>query len=151
MDENLKKLVNDYLYTSYDNDMVGMFTTTVNLFLYLRKNYTIDHFDTVYQPERYYKLEAHIPKEEIVFNCRRLIKSIMQEGDDSIDLRVKNLYTTLIGISFCYHFPVEIMNTYAILGTNIDREISIKTLKRDGMSDNWLQEPSGNDYTEFLL
>lgn len=150
MDENLKKLVNEYLYASYDNDMVGMFATTVSIFLYLRKNYIIDHFDTVYQPERYYKLEPHIPKQEIVENSRKLIKSLFLE-EDSIDLKVKNLYTSLIGISFCYHFPVEIMNTYAILGNPIDRDISIKTLKRDGISDNWLQEPSGNDYSEFLL
>lgn len=151
MNEDLKKHANDYLYASYDNDMVGMFTTTVNFFIFLRKNYVIDHFDVVYQPENYYKLEPHIPKQEIVENSRKLFKSLLQSNEDSIDIKVKNIYTALIGISFCYHFPVEMMNTYAILGNVIDRDIAIKTLERDGMSSNWIQDPSGKDYTEFLL
>ena len=151
MKENIIKHTNNFLVASHDNDMIGMLVSIVNFMIYLRKNYTIDHYDVILHPNNYYKFEPHIPKQEVVHNARNLITSLVKDSNDDVDVWVKNIYTVLVGIAFTYNMPVEAMNTYSVLGVEVNRVDGRNTLIRDGMSENWIQEPSNNDYTEFLL
>lgn len=155
MDDKLKENINNFLMASYDNDMVGMFTALTNFMTYLRCNHALEnHLVTIYQPSGYYKLEPHIPREEVVESCRNILKSfgkVQLEQPEDMDVYIKNLYTVLVGIGFSYHMPVEAMNSNARLKLWLTREDSLHILKLDLMSDNWVQEPSNNDYSEFLL
>lgn len=155
MNQDILNACNNYLISDYDNDLVGMCKHTVDLLKLLKLKLKDENLPECIPPERFYKLEPHLPRMILRANFREFfVKSIKYEkyktnNDENQD--IKNLIALVYTIAFVYHMPLNEMIKILEDKNEFTRKLAFEMLLKDNMSPNLFQEPSGNEYTHGLL
>ena len=86
-------------------------------------------------------------------NYRKLLKYAMRFQEKSIPYNIvlQNIYITIIAGIQLYHMPLyEMLEMSKDTTKEYSREEILELLLKDGMSPNWIKEPSGKDFTNLL-
>lgn len=145
--EKLKEDHNNFQFTDFDDDIVGMCHRLVHWMREVNNQaqahgYELSKPET---PEKFFKMQPHFPKMQYRKNLRKVIVMALREDSDEVCL--KNLFTALLAATHIYHMPSEKMYEIALSDVEFTREDSKKLLLDDTMSPNWLKEPSDRDFT----
>ena len=150
-----KKLIlekyTDLQIAELDHDLIGMFKACIEWMRVVIKqmpdlNYNLPD----YPYAGYIKLHPHLPKPKDRIFIRKLAGHLFQRSDITLEERFLEIYKTIITIMYVFHFPVDILLEYSKNDIVITRELAKDILLQDGMSKNWIKEPSGYDFSKVL-
>lgn len=151
MNEKTIKRFVDFQIADLDDDMVGMCKALVDWMTEIRQQ--IDHLKLPEpeQPFNFFKLDPHQPSMKLRKNYRKMCAhAVKYQQETDVDIKMINIYVTILAGLYIYHMPVKKMIELSELGS-IDRETAKEILLSDNMSSNWLKEPSGKDFTAIML
>ena len=152
MNESIIKAFNDFQIADLDNDMVGMCKAMVDWVKVLRAEIPDEEFPAIEPPEKFYKMDPHQPRMELRKNLRKMLAhSVKYQSEEDIVTKIKNVYVAVLAATYIYHMPTEKMVEVSKNPNEFTRNDAEKLLLEDNMSPNWLQEPSGKDFTAIML
>jgi hypothetical protein len=151
MNESILKAHDAFQITEFDDDMVGICMSLINLMAEVRKLVDTDKIPALEEPTKFYKLDPHLPRVDLRTSYRKMCAyAVKHQDEDDEEIKLINIYVAAMTGLYIYHMPAEKMVELAAAGT-VDREVAKQTLLDGDMSPNWLKEPSGNDYSVFML
>lgn len=155
MNEKIKAAYDSFQIADFDNDMIGILKSLVDFIKVLRHeipNYTLPEENT--PPNFFIKLEPHLPRMDLRVNIRTGLEGVMKlKYEDTVDYvtHIKNIYVVILAIAYFYHMPIDKMIEESKKIEEFTREQSKNILLEDKMSPNWVQEPSGRDYSGIMV
>jgi hypothetical protein len=143
---------NQFQIADLDDDMIGMCKAMVDWIKVLRSELPNEEFPKIDPPNNFYKLVPHQPKMELRKNLRKIMAhAVKYQKEDDVVTKIKNIYVTIVAGTYIYHMPTEKIVEAGKQNKEFTREDSKEMLLNDGMSENWLKEPSGKDFTAIML
>ena len=157
LSNSLSNNYNNIQITDFDDDIIGLaksFIETLQTLNYLLSNkHVTEIINNITFPFNYIKIHPHFPKMEYRKNYRKLLKYAMRFQEKSIPYNIvlQNIYITIIAGIQLYHMPLyEMLEMSKNTTKEYSREEILELLLKDGMSPNWIKEPSGKDFTNLL-
>lgn len=155
MNQDIKNACNNYLISDSDDDIVGMCKHTVDFLKLLKLKLKDENLPECIPPERFFKLEPHLPKMILRANFReffaRSIKYEKYKTNNDENQDIKNLIALVYTIAFVYHMPLKEMIRISEDKNEFTRKLAFEMLLKDNMSPNLLKEPSGRDFSHSLI
>jgi hypothetical protein len=137
--------------TDYDDDIIGIMLSLVNLDKWCREG-AIElsiALEEPKEPEKFHKMQPHFPSMKYRKTIRKILAGVCKEQDKA--LLIQNLHATVMAISYTYHMPTEVIIEMARRDSDVTRDEVLKALLDDGMSTNLPKEPSGKDFSALYL
>lgn len=152
MKDSIVNAFDTFQITDLDDDMVGMCKALVDWMKVLRAEIPNAEFPAAEPPEKFYKMDPHQPRMELRKNLRKMLAhAVKYQQEEDFEIKVINIYVTLLAATYIYHMPTENMVKASLDSKEFSREDSKEMLLADNMSPNWLKEPSGKDFTAIML
>lgn len=152
MDKNLlKNLSNAFLVAELDNDIIGICKSIVDFMQEIRKLVDPENLETPEDPKDFFKIDPHLPRNELRERFRNTLKFLVLTEDMDEQTRLLNLYVFLLAASYFYNFPIKEMINRSEDYSFFFRNESLEMLLNDKMSPNWITEPSGKDFSKYLI
>jgi len=152
----MKKTILDafdiFQITDLDDDMVGMCKALVDWMKIIRQELFDLELPEAEKPTKFYKMNPHQPRMELRKNLRKMMAHacrFQQEENESV--KIINVYVVVLAATYLYHMPTDLMIKASLSQVEFTRTMAEKMLLDDGMSPNWLKEPSGKDFTAIML
>lgn len=144
---------NNLQIAELDDDMIGMCKAFVDFLIELRDRIGEDNIPQAEAPDNFYKLSPHQPKMELRKNYRKFLSFAVRRQEEDLDLSTKliNIYVAVLAGVYLFHMPVDKMIERSKTMKEMTREEAKKMLLDDKMSENWIKEPSGKDFTAIML
>jgi hypothetical protein len=152
MNKDILDAFDAFQVTDLDDDMAGMCKALVDWMKLIRTQVPAESLPPAEPPTRFYKMNPHQPKMELRKNLRKMMAhacKYQQEEDETV--RILNVYVVVLAAGYLYHMPTELLVQASQSDEEFTREMAEKILLDDGMSPNWLKEPSGKDFTAIML
>jgi hypothetical protein len=138
--------------TDYDDDLIGICKSLVDWGQAIKKEMGSEPLPPNEVPENFYKIQPHHPRMELRFSLRKFLSvAIRQKTDVDEITNLKNIFVCVMASMYVYHLPVEKLLEIIQAETEFTREDAKNVLLEDGMSLNWIKEPSGRDFSKILL
>lgn len=152
MKDSIIDAFNNYQIADFDDDMVGMCKALVDWMKVIRKELGQESPPDNEELDNFYKLDPHQPRMELRKNLRSALAYAVkgQEEEDEI-VKLKNIFVVVVSATYVYHMPTKNMILASLDTNEFTREDSKNMLLADGMSPNWLKDPSGRDFTAIML
>jgi hypothetical protein len=151
MNEKIIQCFDQFQIADLDDDMIGIFKSLVDWMIELRKHVDVTLLPQPKAPSNFYKMNPHHPRMQLRRNYRKMLAhAVKYQKETDEQIKLINIYVTLLAGAYLYHMPVEKMVELSAIG-KIDRELAKQVLLEDNMSPNWLKEPSGRDFTAIML
>jgi len=139
------KYYKEFKVADLDNDMVGICQSLTNYMIELRLFGPNCEMQPAIPPDSYFKHDPHLPRLELRDNLCKIFKSVYE--DTSVgEEKIINVYTLVLSAALVFNMPIGKMDEIAKTGKFISRDESKVMLLEDGMSPNWLIEPTGRNY-----
>jgi hypothetical protein len=151
MNESILNACDAFQIAELDDDMVGICMSLINLMAEVRKLVDTDKIPALEEPTNFHKLYPHLPRVDLRTSYRKMcVYAVKHQEETDEEIKLINIYVAAMAGLYIYHMPAEKMVELAAAGT-VDREVAEQTLLDGDMSPNWLKEPSGNDFSAFIL
>ena len=141
----------NFQIADFDDDLIGLSKSVIEWMKVLRAELPNETFPENNPPDNYYKLHPHFPRYELRLNIRDGLNfTVNHQKEDEYSVKLLNIYVLLLVITYLYHLPTEQIIKKSLEDNDIDRDIVKEMLLDDGMSPNWIKEPSGKDFSLVL-
>lgn len=150
----LKEIHYKFQHADFDNDLISMFSIMVEWLRELNKqgkDLSID-FPKVEEPERWVKLDPHFPDPNIRDNIRFALSDVFKV-DETIpeSLVLLNLHSSIFAAAFMYQLSPFKLEEFMYSDEEIVRDDVKNILLEYGMSENWIKNPSDQDYSNLYI
>lgn len=152
MKQTVLDAFDQFQITDLDDDMVGMCKAMVDWIKVIRTEIPDYTLPAATSPDIFHKMHPHQPKMELRKNLRKMLAHACKyQVEVDVDIKMVNIYVVILAATYIYHMPTEQMVAVSLSDSEFTREQSEKMLLDDGMSPNWLKEPSGKDFSAIML
>lgn len=151
MNEEEIKLNHKIQHADYDDDLIGICTTITETLKYYKnksKEFNIK-LEEPKEPFNYIKMNPFVAQMKYRKNIRKVLSIASKEQNEII--RIQNVYIVLLATLYIYHFPIQELINLIDSNKDINRNIIQDILLKDGMSENWIKEPTDKDFTKLYM
>jgi hypothetical protein len=152
MNNQLRDLYVDFQIADFDDDLIAICVRAVNILKWGFQEALDGDFEPAENelPNRFFKLQPHFPSMKNRKACRNALDYAMKL-EEKHDVKVVNIMTTIIAITYVYHLPTAGLYEAAKNNIEFGRKEAEQMLLEDKMSSNWIKEPSNRDFSAIIL
>jgi hypothetical protein len=152
MNNQLRDLYVDFQIADFDDDLIAICVRTVNILKWGFQEALEGEFEPAQNewPSRFFKLQPHFPSMKNRKSCRQALDYAMKL-EEAHEVKVVNIMTTMIAITYVYHLPTAGLYEAAKNNMQFCRKEAELMLIEDKMSSNWIKEPSHRDFSAIIL
>jgi len=152
--EKIKDLHYKFQHADFDNDLIGMFISLVEILREVNKqgkDLSID-FPKVEDPDNWFKQDPHFPVTNIRDNIRFAFSDVFKVEEEIPEENVLlTIHSVVFASAFAYNISPYKLEEYMYSDEELNREIVKYILLEYGMSKNWIKTPSDNDYSNLYI
>jgi hypothetical protein len=152
MNNLLRDLYVDFQIADHDDDLIEICVRAVNILKWGFQEALDGDFNPAQNewPHRFFKLQPHFPSMKNRKACRNALDYAMKLEEEH-EVKVVNIMTTIIAITYVYHLPTAGLYEAAKNNIEFGRKEAEQMLLEDKMSSNWIKEPSNRDFSAIIL
>lgn len=152
MNQTIIDAFDTFQIADLDDDMVAMCKALVDWMKVVQREIPHVELPKAEPPSRFYKMNPHQPKMELRKNLRKMMAHACKyQQEPNEEVQILNVYVVILAATYLYHMPTEQMVAASRQSVEFTRKEAERMLLEDGMSPNWLKEPSGKDFTAIML